>query len=57
MDGYTRSLVRDGERTLIESRCDYCGSTIVGSVPQLQLDEETHRKACDRRIRQTPARR
>lgn len=51
-DGFTRSLVRDGERVLIESKCEYCGAVLVGSVPQLPLDEEQHRAQCAGRAKQ-----
>jgi len=54
-DGYTRSLVREGQRVLIESKCDYCGVVLVGSVPQLQQDEERHRLKCVRRAKRAPA--
>jgi hypothetical protein len=54
-DGFTRTLTRDGARTLIESKCDYCGAVIVGSVPQLQHEEEQHRTECDRRVKRAAA--
>jgi len=46
--GFTRRIVIDGPRTLIESTCIHCGFTIVGSVndglPKLELNhlQEKH---------------
>ncbi len=48
-DGYTRSLIQEGERTLIRTVCDYCGVEIVGSVPQLKEQEDRHRVWCKKR--------
>ena len=50
-DGYTRNLVEEGERKLILSLCDYCGLVIVGSVPKLKEEEDSHRLSCKKRKR------
>ncbi|HLH08164.1 MAG TPA: hypothetical protein VKW78_13075 [Terriglobales bacterium] len=44
---YTRTLVREGDRLLIQSVCDLCGHTIVDSVTDTLLERERdHRAKC-----------
>lgn len=47
--GYRRELHRDGARTLIQSVCEYCGTTFIDSVPQLGDVEREHREHCTKR--------
>lgn len=44
--GFVRTLVRQGTRVLIESRCNYCGFQIVGNSDELEDEESRHRQHC-----------
>jgi hypothetical protein len=49
-NGFTRKLVRMGDRTLIESTCRACGRVILGTTMDetLPAAEEKHLAECDR---------
>ncbi len=46
---FTRSLLEQDGRSLIQSICAACGFKIVGSVAEhLKEDEDSHREKCKR---------
>jgi hypothetical protein len=46
-DPFTRRIIHDGERSLIEARCTRCGAVIIGSVTEhLVNDERAHLELC-----------
>ncbi len=45
--GYRRELVKVQTRTVVHSRCEYCGMEITGSVSEVLKEiEEKHRELC-----------
>ena len=44
--GFAHELVREGERLLIQSTCEYCGMRIVGNADVIDDREPTHRASC-----------
>jgi hypothetical protein len=45
--GFTRRVLQEDDRTLIQSTCNYCGVRIVGSAAEsLAQDESDHLQKC-----------
>lgn len=52
--GFTRTLVRNGDRVLISSECARCRVVLVGNADELQAKELLHRESCGKSRRQQP---
>ena len=44
--GFRRALLRQGDRTVIESICEFCGVRLIGNADVIAAQEPQHRHDC-----------
>ncbi len=47
--GFTRTLVREGDRVLISSECTRCHTKVLANYDDLDEKETCHRESCPNR--------